>query len=61
MAMRGDEWVQYGMLSYVSLERVPMDHPLREVRKVTETLLLSLSAEFDALYAESSRHQSAPV
>jgi len=37
------------MFSYVSLEqRVPADHPLREVRKVTDSVLRSLSAEFDA-------------
>ena len=38
--MRGDERVQEGMFSYVSLEqRVPSDHPLREVRKLTDTML----------------------
>jgi hypothetical protein len=38
--MRGDERVQDGMFSYVSLEqRVPSDHPLREVRRVTDTVL----------------------
>ena len=59
--MRGDERVQDGMFSYVSLEqRVPTDHPLREVRKVTDTVLRSLNAEFDALYAESGRPSIAP-
>jgi transposase len=44
------------MFSYVSLEqRAPADHALREVRKVTDTVLHSLNAEFDALYAESGR------
>jgi hypothetical protein len=38
------------MFSYVSLEqRVPSDHPLREVRKLTDTVLGSLSRELDAL------------
>jgi len=61
MDMRGDERVQDGMFSYVSLEqRVPADHPLREVRKVTDTVLRSLSSEFDALYAESGRPSIAP-
>ena len=41
-------------------QRVPADHPLREVRKVTDTVLRSLSAEFDALYAESGRPSIAP-
>jgi hypothetical protein len=41
------------MFSYVSLEqRVPQDHPLRAVRKLTDTVLRTLSPEFDALYAD---------
>jgi transposase len=61
MSMRGDERVQDGMFSYVSLEqRVPSDHPLRAVRKVTDTVLRTLSPEFDALYAESGRPSIAP-
>jgi transposase len=59
--MRGDEWNQDGMFSYVSLEqRVPADHPLREVRRVTDTVLRSLSTEFDGLYADSGRPTIAP-
>ena len=53
MGMRGDERVQEGMFSYVSLaQRVPADHPLREVRKLTGAVLGSLSPGLDALYAE---------
>lgn len=59
--MRGDERVQDGMFSYVSLEqRVPSDHPLREVRKVTDAVLRRLSPDFDALYADSGRPSIAP-
>ena len=59
--MRGDERVQDGMFSYVSLEqRVPVDHPLRAVRKLTDAVLGSLSAEFDVLYADSGRPSIAP-
>jgi transposase len=59
--MRGDERVQDGMFSYVSLEeRVPHDHPLRAVRKLTDGVLRSLSPEFDALYADSGRPSIAP-
>jgi len=48
--MRGDERIQDGMFSYVSLEqRVPMD-PLRGIRKLTDAVLGSLSPEFDNLY-----------
>ena len=59
--MRGDERIQDGMFSYVSLEqRVPQDHPLRSVRKLTDAVLQTLSPEFDALYADSGRPSVAP-
>ena len=59
--MRGDERSQDGMFSYVSLEqRVPADHPLRAVRKFTDAVLMTLSPEFDALYAASGRPSIAP-
>ena len=59
--MRGDERVQDGMFSYVSLEeRVPQDHPLRAVRKLTDQVLGSLSGEFDQLYATTGRRSIAP-
>jgi len=49
------------MFSYVSLEqRVPEDHPLRAVRKLTDGVLRSLDAEFDALYQDSGRPSIAP-
>jgi transposase len=59
--MRGDERVQDGMFSYVRLEqRVPQDHPLREIRKLTDEVLGSMSAEFDALYSGLGRRSIAP-
>src|SRR6202521_6160047 len=59
--MRGDERVQDGMFSYVSLEqRVPQDHPLRAVRQLTDAVLGSLCRELDALYAEGGRPSIAP-
>jgi transposase len=59
--MRGDERIQDGMFSYVSLEqRVPMDHPLRGIRKLTDAVLGSLSPEFDNLYKASGRPSIAP-
>src|SRR6202790_2985949 len=59
--MRGDERVQDGMFSYVSLEqRVPQDHPLRGIRKLTDEVLGSLNADFDKLYADSGRPSIAP-
>ena len=59
--MRGDERVQDGMFSYVTLEqRVPQDHPLREIRKQTDVVLRSLSGKFDELYADTGRSSIAP-
>jgi transposase len=59
--MRGDERVQGGMFSYVTLEqRVPQDHPLREIRRLTDVVLGSLSGEFDSLYSASGRPSIAP-
>ncbi len=54
--MRGYERVQDEMFSCVTLEqRVPQDHPLREIRKLVDAVLVSLIDEFDALYAVSRR------
>src|SRR5271170_8115679 len=59
--MRGGERSQDGMFSYVLLEeRVPQDHPLRAVRKLTDKVLEPLSAEFDGLYAATGRPSIAP-
>ena len=59
--MRGDERVQSGMFSYVTLEqRVPQDHPLREIGRITDVVLRSLSGEFDSLYSASGRPSIAP-
>ena len=59
--MRGDKRVQDEMFSCVTLEqRVPADHPLREIGLLTDMVLRSLSAEFDALYAASGRPSIAP-
>lgn len=41
------------MFSYLSLEqRVASDHPFREIRKLADAVLSSLSRELDTLYAE---------
>jgi hypothetical protein len=63
MNMRGDERVQDGMFSHVWLEqRVPVDHPLRGIRKLTDTVLwgqcgveiCSNATQFKLKNAESS-------
>ena len=56
LSMRGDERVQDSMFSYLTLkQRVPTDHPLREIRALTDGVLQSLDAEFDKLYAATAR------
>lgn len=60
--MRGnDDQLQPGMFSYVSLEeRVPTDHPLREIRDLVDAVLTKMSAEFDGLYAAVGRPSIPP-
>src|SRR5213592_73666 len=59
--MRGDNEQQAGMYSYISPEqRVPADHPLRPIRKMTDEIFKQLSPRFDALYARVGRPSIAP-
>src|SRR5260370_358079 len=59
--MGGDERVQDSMFSYLTLEqRVPQDHPLREIRTLTDGVLQSLDPEFAKLYAATGRASIAP-
>jgi len=54
-SMRGDERVQDGMFSYLTLEqRVSRKHPLRELRRLTDIVVRSLSGE------KSNQDQSEP-
>jgi hypothetical protein len=48
--MRGADEQPGSMFSYVSLEeRVPKDHPLRAIRRITDRALERLSPRFDTL------------
>jgi transposase len=59
--MRGDEKQQVGMFSYVSMEeRVPQDHPLRQIRRLVDHILATMSKRFDELYAENGRPSIPP-
>ncbi len=59
--MRGDDPEAGPMFSYVTLEqRVPADHPLRLVRRLTDEALTALSPRFTALYAKTGRPSIAP-
>ena len=49
------------MYSYLSPEqRVPADHPLRSIRKMTDEALKGLSRKFNAMYSATGRPSIAP-
>ena len=59
--MRGSDERAGSMFSYVSLEdRVPVDHPLREIRRITDRALERLSPRFDTLYITFGRPSIPP-
>ena len=59
--MRGHDEHQENMFSYISSEkRVPLDHPLRRVREMTDRALLALSPPFSELYSLQGRPSIAP-
>jgi transposase len=60
--MRGkDNQLQPGMFSYVALEaRVPVEHPLRAIRKLVDEVLKTMSAELERLYASVGRPSIPP-
>lgn len=59
--MRGHVDPQSGLFTYFSVEeRIPADHPLRRVKAQADAVLGSMSAQFDAMYAEVGRPSIAP-
>jgi len=59
--MRGDDQQASPLFSYVSLEqRVPNDHPLRAIRRMTDAALTLLSPRFERLYASIGRPSIPP-
>jgi transposase len=59
--MRGADEQSGSMFSYVSLEeRVPQDHPLRTVRRITDRALERLSPRFGTLYINFGRPSIPP-
>jgi transposase len=59
--MRGADEQPGSMFSYVSLEeRVPADHPLRAIRRITDRALERLSPRFGTLYINFGRPSIAP-
>jgi len=59
--MRGNEDFQDEVFSYISAEkRVPQDHPLRAIRRMTDEALRGLSKKLDSLYATTGRPSIPP-
>jgi transposase len=59
--MRGDDRQTGAMFSYVTLEeRIPLNHPLRTMRRLTDAIFERLSPEFDRLYSDIGRPSIPP-
>jgi transposase len=59
--MRGDDSNQSGLFSYLSAEeRVPAEHPLREIRRMCEEALKGIWSRLDGLYSPLGRPSIAP-
>ena len=59
--MRGDDEQTGHMFSYLSPEqRVPVDHPLRAIRSLTDAALRSMSRRFARVYAKTGRPSIPP-
>jgi len=59
--MRGEDPGQAAIFSYLTLEqRIPADHPLRAIRRLTDRALEQISGELDLLYAATGRPSIAP-
>ena len=57
--MRGQVDPQATMFHYFSADsRVPAEHPLRRIKKLTERALGAISGELDALYSTTGRPAS---
>jgi transposase len=59
--MRGDDRQSGYVFSYLSPEeRVPADHPLRAIRRMTDAIFTRLSPQFDRLYSTMGRPSIPP-
>ena len=59
--MRGADITQKSLFTVAKLDDfVPVNHPLRAIRKLANTALQLMSALFDTLYADTGRTSIAP-
>jgi transposase len=61
MSMRGDDQKQAAMFSYLTLaQRIPADHPARQIRVLVDRALERMDAELEKLYSDTGRPSIAP-
>ena len=59
--MRGEDQKQAAMYSYVTLaQRIPADHPARQIRGLVDRALERMDAELEQLYSTTGRPSIAP-
>ncbi len=59
--MRGDDEKQAEMYSYITLaQRIPADHPARQIRAMVDRALERMDAELEQLYSHTGRPSIAP-
>ena len=59
--MRGRQDPQVSMLAFIDMEtRIPLDHPLRTIRRLTDEIVAELSPLFDTMYADIGRPSIPP-
>jgi transposase len=59
--MRGDDWKQSAMFSYLTLaQRIPADDPARQIRVLVDRALVRLDTELEKLYSDTGRPSIAP-
>ena len=59
--MRGNPDRQMAMLSTLSTEDlIPVDHPIRRIRRIVDVVLADLDGAFDGMYASTGRRSVPP-
>lgn len=59
--MRGRQEPQVSMLAFIDVEsRIPLDHPLRTIRRMADEALAELSPLFDQMYVDDGRPSIPP-
>jgi len=60
-SMRGDDEKQSAMFSYLTLaQRIPVEHPARQIRVLVDRALERMDAELEKLYSDTGRPSIAP-